>query len=91
MSQAVYSHTTLSILDAISPNRQRYQLLGLKTCPFCLSDPLTEPSFHGRGIVYCDADYCPAKPQVGGATLQEAATLWNHRHHPGFVAREARQ
>jgi hypothetical protein len=88
MSQAVYSNTTLSILDAISPNRQRFELLGLKTCPFCLAEPLTERAFHGRALVYCDQDNCPARPQVTGATLQDAAKLWNHRNHSGFVARE---
>src|SRR5690348_7403409 len=48
LMQAAYSHTMLSILDAISPNRQRFELLGLKTCPFCLAEPSTERSFHGR-------------------------------------------
>jgi hypothetical protein len=28
---------------------------------------------------------------VSAGNLHDAAKLWNHRNHPGFVAREARQ
>jgi hypothetical protein len=63
----------------------------LETCPFCLAVPEADRAFRGRAIVYCDADDCPARPQVTGATIQEATRLWNHSHHPGFIAREVRQ
>lgn len=65
--------------------------LTFKPCPFCLAEPDSDRAFHGRAVIYCNNDDCPASPQVTGATIEAAAKLWNHRFHPGFVAPEVRQ
>lgn len=63
----------------------------LKDCPFCLAEPDSNRDFHGRAVVYCGNDDCPACPQVTAAAIEDAANLWNHRYHPGFVAPDVRQ
>jgi hypothetical protein len=63
----------------------------IQTCPFCLSAPECEVLFHGRAVVFCTNDQCPACPQVTGTILEEAIGRWNYRYYPGYVAREARQ
>jgi hypothetical protein len=42
------------------------------TCPFCGADPPLGVRRAGRFLVGCEAEDCPANPQVSGATLEEA-------------------
>jgi hypothetical protein len=65
--------------------------LTFKPCPFCLEEPDSDRAFHGRAVIYCNNDDCPACPQVTAATIEAAAKAWNHRYYPGFVAPEVRQ
>lgn len=62
-----------------------------KPCPFCLTEPESDRAFHGRAVIYCSNEECPACPQVTGDTVEAAAKSWNHRYHPGFVVPEMRQ
>ena len=65
-------------------------LPALKSCPFCLAEAQYNGASHGRVVIFCDNDECPAAPQVTGATFQDAAKRWNHRYHAGYVAPEVR-
>ena len=48
-------------------------------CPFCGTDPPLAVRRAGRFLVGCEAEDCPANPQVSGATLEEAWAAWNRR------------
>ena len=48
-------------------------------CPFCGTDPPLAVRRAGRFLVGCEADDCPANPQVCGATPEEAWAGWNRR------------
>ena len=48
-------------------------------CPFCGADPPLAVRRAGRFLVGCEAEDCPANPQVSGATLEEAWAGWNRR------------
>jgi hypothetical protein len=50
-----------------------------RTCPFCGSDPPLAVRRAGRFLVGCEADDCPAQPQVSGATPEQAWAAWNRR------------
>jgi hypothetical protein len=51
----------------------------IQPCPFCGADPPLAVRRAGRFLVGCEAEDCPANPQVSGATLQEAWAGWNRR------------
>ncbi len=65
--------------------------LTFKPCPFCLAEPDSDRAFHGRAVIYCNNDDCPACPQVTAQQSRPVAKAWNHRYYPGFVAPEVRQ
>ena len=48
-------------------------------CPFCGTDPPLAVRRAGRFLVGCEAEDCPAHPQVSAATLEEAWAGWNRR------------
>ena len=48
-------------------------------CPFCGADPPLAERRAGRFLVGCEAEDCPANPQVSASTPEEAWTLWNRR------------
>lgn len=48
-------------------------------CPFCGADPPLAERRAGRFLVGCEAEDCPASPQVSGATAEEAWARWNRR------------
>jgi hypothetical protein len=50
-----------------------------RPCPFCGSDPPLASRRAGRFLVGCEADDCPANPQVSGPTPEEAWAGWNRR------------
>jgi len=49
------------------------------TCPFCGADPPLAVRRAGRFLVGCEAEDCPANPQVSAATLEDAWAGWNRR------------
>lgn len=50
----------------------------INVCPRCNCHPAIDPSFHGKVCIYCDSDECVDwDVQAMGATLKEAAALWN--------------
>jgi hypothetical protein len=51
----------------------------IRPCPFCGADPPLAVRRAGRFLVGCEAEGCPANPQVSGATLEEAWAGWNRR------------
>jgi hypothetical protein len=48
-------------------------------CPFCGTDPPLAVRRAGRFLVGCEAEDCPANPQVSAPTLDEAWAGWNRR------------
>ena len=48
-------------------------------CPFCGADPPLAVQRAGRFLVGCEAEDCPANPQVSAATLEDAGAGWNRR------------
>ena len=50
-----------------------------RTCPFCGADPPLAVRRAGRFLVGCEAEDCPAHPQVSAATLEDAWAGWNRR------------
>ena len=56
-----------------------YSSTTTQPCPFCGADPPLAVRRAGRFLVGCEAEDCPANPQVSGATLQEAWAGWNRR------------
>jgi hypothetical protein len=48
-------------------------------CPFCGADPPLAVRRAGRFLVGCEAENCPANPQVSAATLEDAWASWNRR------------
>ena len=48
-------------------------------CPFCGADPPLAVRRAGRFLVGCEAEDCPANPQVSAPTLEEAWAEWNRR------------
>lgn len=51
----------------------------VRTCPFCGADPPLAVHRAGRFLVGCEAEDCPANPQVSGTTLEDAWAGWNRR------------
>jgi len=50
-----------------------------RPCPFCGADPPLAVRRAGRFLVGCEAEDCPANPQVSAATLEDAWAGWNRR------------
>jgi hypothetical protein len=50
-----------------------------RPCPFCGADPPLAVRRAGRFLVGCEAEDCPANPQVSAATLEDAWASWNRR------------
>jgi hypothetical protein len=50
-----------------------------QACPFCGADPPLAVQRAGRFLVGCEAEDCPANPQVSAATLEDAWAGWNRR------------
>ena len=48
-------------------------------CPFCGADPPLATRRAGRFLVGCEAEDCPANPQVCAPTPEEAWDAWNRR------------
>ena len=48
-------------------------------CHFCGTDPPLAVQRAGRFLVGCEAEDCPANPQVSAATLEDAWAGWNRR------------
>jgi hypothetical protein len=48
-------------------------------CPFCGADPPLAVRRAGRFLVGCEAEDCPANPQVSAPTLEDAWAGWNRR------------
>ena len=48
-----------------------------KTCPLCNSDPGLARRVNEIWLVGCESDECPANPQFGGRTVDEAWLAWN--------------
>ncbi len=51
----------------------------VQPCPFCGADPPLTVRRAGRFLVGCEAEECPANPQVSAATLEDAWAGWNRR------------
>jgi hypothetical protein len=50
-----------------------------RPCPFCGADPPLAVRRAGRFLVGCEAEDCPANPQVSAATPEDAWASWNRR------------
>lgn len=51
----------------------------MQPCPFCGADPPLAVRRAGRFLVGCEAEDCPANPQVSAPTLEDAWADWNRR------------
>lgn len=57
----------------------RYMQVAHKKCPFCANDIGLPRRVNGIFLVGCEADDCPANPQVSGYTMAEAFAKWDAR------------
>ena len=69
----------MNMLEVIRRGAQQASRPMTRPCPFCGADPPLAASIAGRFMVGCESDDCPARPQVCGATLDEAWAHWNRR------------
>lgn len=67
----------ITMLDAIRMGAVRRVVP--KPCPFCGTDAPLAAHVHGRYVIACENDDCPADVQVAGATNEEAWARWNTR------------
>lgn len=68
--------TGLTIVDVINAGAVKPPLA--KDCPFCGSEPaLATKTYGGKYVVSCDADDCPANPQVSDEIAARAWAKWN--------------
>lgn len=70
--------TAITMLDAIKMGAVKRPLP--LCCPFCGADPGLARQSHGRFIVGCEGDECPACPEVSDTTLDGVWKKWNARH-----------
>lgn len=84
MPQATARNNTVSMLDAIAPDRVRFSVVNsaapvLTACPFCKVQPEIKTGFFNRAVIFCDCDDCGERPQAMGDTVALAAATWNQR------------